>query len=133
MAQFRNNFMRFTALLTVLFAFLILSSCHLGTKKTQTEKVIDEVVNITFLQLNDVYEIAPLEGGKVGGLARVATIRQQLLKENPNTFTILAGDFLNPSIFGVVKHEGEKVKGKQMVATLNAMGLDLATFWKSRI
>jgi len=55
----------------------------------------------TFLQMNDVYELIPLSGGKKGGLARVATIRKLLLKENPNTITFLAGDVVSPSALGM--------------------------------
>lgn len=84
--------------------------------------------NITFLQFNDVYEITPVSGGNVGGLARVATLRKQLLAENPHTYTILAGDFFSPSALGTAKVEGEVFAGKQMVAVLNALGLDYATF-----
>jgi len=86
------------------------------------------VVEFTLLQFNDVYEIGPVEGGKSGGLARVATLRQRLLAENPNTFTLLAGDFVSPSALGTAKVDGQSLAGKQMVAVLNAMGLDLATF-----
>ncbi|MEM9260449.1 MAG: metallophosphoesterase, partial [Bacteroidota bacterium] len=90
-------------------------------------------VEFIILQLNDVYEIAPLEGGKAGGLARVATVRQELLRENPNVITILAGDFLSPSFLGTMKTpneagEMERIAGLQMVETLNVMGLDYATF-----
>jgi len=88
----------------------------------------DGQIEIVFLQLNDVYEIAPLEGGKVGGLARVATIREKLRQENHNTITVMAGDFLNPSVLGTLKHEGKNIAGRQMVDVLNVMGLDLATF-----
>jgi 5'-nucleotidase len=81
------------------------------------------------LQINDVYEIAPLEGGKAGGLARVAQVRQDLLKQNPNTFTFLAGDFVSPSLLGTLSDEtGTRLKGKQMIETLNALGLDYVTF-----
>jgi 5'-nucleotidase/UDP-sugar diphosphatase len=86
------------------------------------------VVEINLLQLNDVYEIGPVEGGKRGGLARVATLRKRLLAENPNTFTVLAGDFLSPSALGTAKVDGQALAGQQMVAVLNALGLDLATF-----
>jgi 5'-nucleotidase/UDP-sugar diphosphatase len=86
------------------------------------------VVEITLLQLNDVYEIGPVEGGKSGGLARVATLRKRLLAENPNTFTVLAGDFVSPSALGTAKVGGQTLAGQQMVASLNAMGLDLVTF-----
>jgi len=82
----------------------------------------------TILQLNDVYEIAPIQGGKYGGMARVETIRQELLAEDPNTFTMLAGDFLNPSLLGTMKVDGERVKGKQMVEVMNAMNFDLVAF-----
>lgn len=85
------------------------------------------VVKFTVLQLNDVYEIAPVESGRRGGLARVATLRKQLLAENPHTYTILAGDFISPSAMGVTKLEGKAIAGAQMVDALNAMGLDIAT------
>lgn len=85
----------------------------------------DSIINFTFLQLNDVYEIAPLEGGKVGGMARVEKIHQDLLKENPNTFMFMAGDFLYPSLLGTLKYKGEKIKGKQMIEVMNAMNFDL--------
>ena len=85
-------------------------------------------VEFTLLQFNDVYEIGAVEGGKSGGLARVATLRQRLLAENPNTFTVLAGDFVSPSALGTAKVDGQSLAGKQMVAVLNAAGLDLATF-----
>lgn len=80
------------------------------------------------LQLNDVYEIAPIQGGRYGGMARVATVHQELLQENPNTMIVLAGDFLNPSLLGTMKVDGERVKGKQMVEVMNAMSFDLVAF-----
>lgn len=87
-----------------------------------------EKIDVTLLQLNDVYEITPVSNGKSGGLARVATLRKQLKRRNPNLLTILAGDCLNPSALGTAKIEGEPLAGQQMVAVLNAMGLNLATF-----
>lgn len=113
--------------------YLILSLCLLVLVSCQTSRNLIDTSNqnieFTILQLNDVYEIAPLEGGKAGGLARVATIKKQLLQENPNTIAILAGDFLSPSFIGTLKDDaGERIAGLQMVETLNAMGLDYATF-----
>lgn len=87
-----------------------------------------EKINFTFLQLNDVYEIKPVAGGTRGGLARVATIRQQLIKENPRTYTVLAGDAISPSALGTAKINGQPIAGQQMIAVLNALGLDYATF-----
>jgi len=88
----------------------------------------DGKIDFTFLQLNDVYEIAPIQGGKYGGMARVETVHQQLLKENKNTMLVMAGDFLNPSLLGTVKYNGERIRGKQMIETMNAMHFDLAAF-----
>ncbi len=88
----------------------------------------DGQIELIFLQINDVYEIAPLGGGKVGGMARVASLRQQLLAENPNTLSILAGDFLNPSVIGTLRYQGDPIKGKQMIEVMNACGIDLVTF-----
>lgn len=85
-------------------------------------------VTMKFVQINDVYEIDPISGGKYGGLARVAYIRDSIKKENPNTFLFLAGDFLNPSLLGTLKVDGEQLNGKQMVDVLNAMDVDLVTF-----
>ena len=98
--------------------FILLFSCNKD----------DHKIKINFLQLNDVYEIAPLEGGKVGGMARVETIHKNLLQENPNTFMVMAGDFLNPSLIGTIKVDGERVRGKQMIEVMNAMNFDLVGF-----
>lgn len=101
-----------------LFIILLFVSCNKENTK----------INITFLQLNDVYEISTLEGGKVGGMARVETIHKKLLAENPNTFMVMAGDFLNPSLIGTLKYKGERIRGKQMIETMNAMNFDLVGF-----
>ena len=77
-------------------------------------------VHVTLLQLNDVYDLKPVDKGEHGGLARVATLIRRIEAENPNTFFVLAGDTLSPSIASRV------FKGQQMVAAWNAMGLDLA-------
>ncbi|WP_432811190.1 bifunctional metallophosphatase/5'-nucleotidase [Pantanalinema sp. GBBB05] len=87
-----------------------------------------ETVRLTLLQLNDIYEITAVEGGTRGGLARVATVRQRLLAENPHTYTILAGDAFSPSALGTAEVNGERLAGQQMVAVMNAIGFDLATF-----
>jgi 2',3'-cyclic-nucleotide 2'-phosphodiesterase (5'-nucleotidase family) len=88
----------------------------------------DGKIGFTFLQLNDVYEIAPIQGGEFGGMARVETVHQELLKENKNTLLLMAGDFLNPSLLGTVKYNGERIRGKQMIETMNAMNFDLVAF-----
>lgn len=85
-------------------------------------------IAITLLQMNDVYEMSPVNNGQEGGLARVATLRQQLLQENPHTYTILSGDLFSPSAVGTAQIDTERLDGRQMVAAMNALGLDYATF-----
>ena len=74
---------------------------------------------LTILQINDVYSTLPIDG--VGGLARVATLKQNIAAAGRTPLLILAGDFLSPSV------ASSTFKGAQMVAALNAAGLDLAT------
>ncbi len=74
---------------------------------------------LTILQVNDVYSTTPIDGA--GGLARVATLKQQLAAAGRTPLLVIAGDFLSPSVASSI------FKGEQMVASLNAAGLDLAT------
>jgi 2',3'-cyclic-nucleotide 2'-phosphodiesterase (5'-nucleotidase family) len=88
----------------------------------------DGKIEVNFLQINDVYEIAPLSGGKEGGMARVATIKKQLLAKNPNTYLVIAGDFLSPSVYNSLQYDGKAIRGKQMVDAMNTAGLNIAMF-----
>ncbi len=101
--------LKLLALLTLLFTF----SCE-----------SNDEVSFIILQLNDVYEIAPIEGGESAGMARVATIRKELLAENPNVITTMSGDFVSPSLIGTLQYEGEKIAGRHMVEVMNALGVD---------
>jgi 5'-nucleotidase len=93
-----------------------------------TGRAAAPTVRITILHFNDVYEVTPTGGGRWGGPARVAALRQVLQGRNPNTVTLLAGDFLSPSALSTARLDGERLDGRQMVAVLNELGLDLATF-----
>ncbi len=112
-------------------AFIFLNACsstkHAATTTSST-KTDDGKLDITLVQINDVYEIAPLDGGKAGGMARVATLKKDYLRENENTRMIIAGDFLSPSVYNSLKYEGTRIRGKQMVDVMNAAGVDLAVF-----
>jgi 5'-nucleotidase len=79
-------------------------------------------VRVTLLQVNDVYQFAPVDGGTRGGLARVSLLRKEIMKESPHTLFLLAGDTISPSI------ESNTYKGKQMIEAWNLSGLDYATF-----
>ncbi len=106
---------------------IILTWSFQSIVKAQTN-TDDSKIAVTFLQLNDVYEISPLENGTMGGMARVSTIRKKLQSENPNTYAVLSGDFLYPSAMGSISYEGSAIKGKQMVEAMNTAGIDLVTF-----
>jgi len=105
-------------------AFVSCSSTRKGASSTTDNGKID----LVFVQVNDVYEIAPLENGLVGGMARVATLKQDYKAKNPNTFLVMAGDFLSPSVYNSLKYEGKRIRGKQMVEAMNAAGMDMAIF-----
>ncbi|MFZ1424684.1 MAG: bifunctional metallophosphatase/5'-nucleotidase [Saprospiraceae bacterium] len=118
-------------LINIILCAVFLFGCAVSKKNNsiESEKLNDkELVQFTILQINDFYEIAPLDNGTIGGAARIATIRKKLMTENSNTLTVLAGDFLSPSLLGTLKWEGERIKGKHMVDVLNATGIDLVTF-----
>lgn len=111
---------RFTAWLIVTSLFI---SC-----RTQAPQGDDGKIELSFVQVNDVYEIAPLEGGKTGGLARLATLKKQTQQKTPNTFMVMAGDFLSPSVYGSLTYEGKRIRGRQMIDAMNAAGFDLVCF-----
>jgi 5'-nucleotidase len=108
------------------FGLLLLLVAGACTRSYRPVPASREAV-VTLLHFNDVYEITPVEGGKAGGLARVATIRQRLLRERGPVITTLGGDFLSPSALGTSRLDNEPLAGRQMVAVLNAVGLDWAT------
>lgn len=78
------------------------------------------LVKVTLLQVNDVYQISPVDNGARGGLARLATLRKQIAGQSPNALFLLAGDTLAPSVASNI------FKGRQMIAAWNAAGLDYA-------
>ncbi len=111
-------------LLKLLPAIIFLMACHTSKNSAGDDGRID----INIVQINDVYEIAPLENGKSGGMARVAQLKKDLLVTNPNTYLIMAGDFLSPSVYNSLKFENSRIRGKQMVAAMNIAGMDLVAF-----
>ena len=82
----------------------------------------DPEVRITLLQINDVYTLDPVDEGRRGGMARLATLVKRIRRENPATVMVLGGDTLSPSVASTL------LQGRHMIAGLNALGLDLATF-----
>jgi len=113
----------FAILLSVLLA-LTLTACVTAP----SAHIDDDKIHVTILHFQDIYEITPVSGGKEGGIARVATLRKQLLARNPNTITTLGGDLFSPSAIGTALYEGDRLAGRQMVDVLNHFELDYATF-----
>jgi 5'-nucleotidase len=101
--------------LVILLAFAI-------TVPLSAQQKPDCIVKVTILQVNDVYQFAPVDLGKRGGLARLLTLKKQIEKESPNTLFMLSGDTISPSV------ESITYKGAQMVDAWNTAELDYSTF-----
>ena len=110
----------------LLYLILVISASSCST--TKIAKRDDGKIDVVFVQVNDVYEIAPVAGGKEGGMARVATIKKEYLKKNPNTFLVMAGDFLSPSVYNSLQYLGQRIRGKQMVEVMTVAGTNLSIF-----
>jgi 2',3'-cyclic-nucleotide 2'-phosphodiesterase (5'-nucleotidase family) len=110
----------------ILALLVVFTSCK-AVRNTGGAKD-DGKIETVFILVNDVYEIAPLSGGKEGGMARVAALKKEYQRTNPNTYLVMAGDFLSPSVYNSLQYEGKAVRGKQMVEAMNAAGMDLAVF-----
>lgn len=70
------------------------------------------------LAVNDVYRIEGLEGGEIGGLARLRTLRQELERDHPDLLLLHGGDFLFPSFLS------RTFNGEQMVDVMNLLDGD---------
>jgi 5'-nucleotidase len=78
---------------------------------------------VTFLHFNDHYILEPVDREKkVGGMARIATLVGRVRAESRHTVLTLGGDTISPSIMSAV------LRGEQMIAVWNQLGLDVATF-----
>jgi 2',3'-cyclic-nucleotide 2'-phosphodiesterase (5'-nucleotidase family) len=130
---YNNNVLFYIGIFSFLLVILLwlVPSGNNETCRQSSSQVAknDGKITIDLLQINDVYEIAPLNHDRVGGMARVATLKKQVQQQNEHTLLLMAGDFLSPSVFNSVKNvSGEKIAGKQMIAAMNAAGVDLVTF-----
>lgn len=83
---------------------------------------------LTLVHLNDVYEIAPLDDGRTGGMARVGTVIRELKAQGRTVLATHGGDYLSPSVLGTARVDGHPLAGRQMVEAMNAIGIDWATF-----
>jgi len=102
------------ALVVIIILAAILSS--------SAQQKPDCTVRVTLLQVNDVYQFAPVDQGTRGGLARLLTMKKAIEKERPNTLFLLSGDTISPSV------ESITYKGAQMIDAWNTAQLDYSTF-----
>src|SRR5947209_4876740 len=106
----------------IVAAILAISTARFELEPVTAQGQRECPVRVTLLQVNDVYQFPAVDNGAHGGLARVLTLRKQIMSESPHTLFLLAGDTISPSI------ESNTYKGKQMIEAWNASGLDYATF-----
>ena len=90
-----------------LFVCLIINACN--------QKKIKPIKSFTILGINDVYRSEGLDKGTLGGLARVRTLRNQLIANNQQVLFLHAGDFLQPSFSSRIN------EGKAMIAIMNTL------------
>ncbi|MFK8012411.1 MAG: bifunctional UDP-sugar hydrolase/5'-nucleotidase [Marinicellaceae bacterium] len=96
----------FLIVIVSLFTLLILTGCN--PKKSQEKSFV-------VLAINDVYRTEGLSSGKVGGLARVKTIRDELISQGNEVLLLHAGDFLQPSFKSRIN------KGAAMIDVMNQL------------
>jgi 2',3'-cyclic-nucleotide 2'-phosphodiesterase (5'-nucleotidase family) len=96
-------------IILILITSLFLSACQKNNQIKKPEK------SFFILSVNDVYRGEGLDKGKIGGLARVKTIRDQLLTENQAVLLLHAGDFLQPSFSSRIN------QGAAMIDTMNQL------------
>lgn len=86
------------------------------------ERVLSPEWELTVIGVNDLYEIEGVEGGQVGGLARLRTLRAQLEANGKEVLLLCAGDFLFPSQLSSL------FEGQQMIDTMNLLDGDPLAF-----
>ena len=83
-----------------------------------TASAFAQTATVTFLHLNDVYEIGPKQGR--GGFAPLMTLLKRERAAAPDAITTLGGDLIGSSMMSGI------TKGTQMIELMNAIGLDIA-------
>lgn len=106
---------------------IILAAGAVAASRPLASAVAQQPAVVTLAHFNDVYEITPVEGGKSGGLSRVANVLARLKRTSAPLVVTLGGDYLSPSAIGTARVNGEPLAGRQMVDVLNAVGLQYAT------
>jgi 2',3'-cyclic-nucleotide 2'-phosphodiesterase (5'-nucleotidase family) len=75
---------------------------------------------LTILHFNDDYQLGAVDGGKAGGLDRLAAVVRQYRAQERPALLLFAGDLISPSV------ESSIFKGAQLIAGLNLLAVDAA-------
>ncbi len=99
-----------------------LASLAAGTSLLPLRAEAEPAAHLTFLLVNDVYELDE-NAQKRGGLARLASVvkaeRARAAREGRRLTFVHAGDTLSPSLMSSFD------QGRHMVALFNDLGLDI--------
>src|SRR3954452_21395724 len=114
----RDYWIWFALILTwlVMAVLAILYFCGSTRSTSQSQR------RLTFITVNDVYQLEGVAGGIKGGLNRLRTLRTWIEQDGANAILLHAGDFLAPSLTSKV------FKGEHMIDVLNPMDGDGAAF-----
>jgi 2',3'-cyclic-nucleotide 2'-phosphodiesterase (5'-nucleotidase family) len=80
--------------------------------------VAQTTTRLTFLHLNDVYQISPRRG--LGGFGPLATLVKQERARSQHALLTFGGDLISPSLLSGI------TKGAHMIELMNALGTDIA-------
>ena len=97
---------------------LLTTLVALATLAVLATSAFAQKATVTFLHLNDVYELSPKDGK--GGFAPLVTLLKQERAAAPGAITTLGGDLIASSMMSGI------TKGTQMIELMNAIGLDIS-------
>ena len=114
---------RFIAALTLFAAGCTTLAPHGTTVPHDTAPATCETTTrFKILQINDVYKIEGLEGGQVGGLARVRTLRKLLESDGTPVYVMHGGDLMFPSVMS------KYLDARPMIDVMNMLDGDASKF-----
>ncbi|HEY6065959.1 MAG TPA: bifunctional metallophosphatase/5'-nucleotidase [Thermoanaerobaculia bacterium] len=118
----KASLVRLAALLLLIAGTVACAGTASGRRAGPAAAAATGPLRFTILQINDVYKIEGLEGGRVGGLARVRTLRKRLEAEGRPVLLLHAGDLLFPSVMS------KYLRAQPMIRVLNLLDGDPAAF-----
>lgn len=93
-----------------IFAAALLVACDQASEPTAPNEA---GLPLTFIHLNDIYRVGPVEDGTAGGFGRIVTLARELQSQGRDVRVLFGGDFLYPSL------ESQLWAGMQMVEAMN--------------